>query len=151
MRKLQGALLAGAAAAALVVTASPAQASTYLGVQTYRFENTNLYIGDVTEQGLKATPDAGPASFQKWGVYAAPNIRAFKNIKTGRCMQGGWDAAVRAVACLGSPYQQFAVRHNSNGSIELKNVETDTCLTLGGSGRVYLAQCKLNNPAQSLH
>ncbi|WP_329002517.1 hypothetical protein OHA18_05210 [Kribbella sp. NBC_00709] len=149
MGKLKGAVLAGVAASALVATAAPAQASTYEGIQTFKFEDSNsMCISDLSE-GLGPAKCVG-TNYQKWGVYAAPNVRAFKNVQTGRCIQGGWDARVVSVVCQGSDYQRFNILHNDDGSIELKNVATGNCITFAPGKALYLSRCVKNEPWQSL-
>ena len=139
MRKLQGTLLAGAAAAALVVTAPTAEASTFLGNETYKSVRTGNCIADLTE-GLSTAPCNGK-NYQLWGVYAAPNIRAFKNVQTGRCIQGGDDGRVMSVVCHGSPYQQFHILHYSDGRIAMRREGTNNCITVQSNNSLRLAAC----------
>ncbi|MEV5964168.1 RICIN domain-containing protein [Kribbella sp. NPDC051952] len=140
MRKLMG-VLGALAAATLAGTALPAQASTYLGIENYRAVGTNLCISDLSEGlGIASCP-ANPPNYQKWGVYAAPNVRAFKNVSTGRCIQGGWDARVVSVVCQGSDYQRFNILHYSDGSIAFRNVAVGSCINYELGRPLKLVQC----------
>jgi hypothetical protein len=146
MRKLMG-VVGALAAATLAGTALPAQASTFLGNQTFKSVRTGNCIADLTE-GLRTSP-CNSQSYQSWGVYAAPNVRAFKNVKTGRCIQGGWDARVVSVVCQGSDYQRFNIVHYSDGSIAFRNVATSggsgttggNCITVQSDASLKLAPC----------
>lgn len=145
MRKLMG-VVGALAAATLAGTALPAQASTFVSNQTFKSVRTGNCIADLTE-GLRTSPCVGK-SFQLWGVYAAPNVRAFKNVSTGRCIQGGWDARVVSVVCQGSDYQRFNILHYSDGSIAFRNVATSpsgtsggNCITVQSDASLKLAPC----------
>jgi hypothetical protein len=151
MRKLKAALLAGAAASALVVTASPAQASTYLGIQTFEFDNSNhMCISDLAE-GIGPAPCV-QGDHQRWRVYAAPNVRAFKNVKTGRCMYADYKGVLQSVPCQGSDEQRFNVLHNGDGSIELRSVRSyGNCITYApGNRQLLIRPCDSTNDWQSL-
>lgn len=139
MRKLMGALLTTAAATALVATSAPAQASTFLGNETYKSVRSGWCIADLSE-GLSTAPCNGHA-YQSWGVYAAPNVRAFKNVQTGRCIQGGADKRVTSVVCQGSDLQRFNILHYSGGSIAMRREGTNNCITVNADHRLSLATC----------
>ncbi|MFI5697190.1 hypothetical protein ACIA58_35365 [Kribbella sp. NPDC051586] len=142
MRKLIGALGALAmAAAALVATTPSAQGSVYLGIYAIKTLGNNYCIAD-SDDGLWM-PVCNPRNRigQQWDVNAPPNSRVFSN--------RGWvhdciDDSVnglQALTCNGTPYQQFKLVSQSDGSAYVVNIKTNGCLTFG-SGNIYASKCR---------
>jgi hypothetical protein len=140
MRKLIGVLGALAVAAAGLVAATPtAQSTVYLGIYAIKARNSNYCAAD-SDDGLWAQPCAYHVN-QQWDVDAPPNTRVFANRGwINDCLDDSING-LNTVRCNGTPYQRFTLVKQSNGSVELKNVNTGNCMTFAG-GNLYASTCR---------
>ena len=141
MRKLAAALLAMlAAATTLVATTSTAQASTFVGIQTFRALGRTVCIADTTEGLFAVTCNSGQAN-QRWAVYALYDQRAFANQGFEHECIDDSELGLRAFTCHGSDFQRFTIKHYSDGSIRMRNVETGNCITYSTTLNLYASAC----------
>ncbi|HEY3511854.1 MAG TPA: hypothetical protein VGL36_21945 [Kribbella sp.] len=142
MRKLMSVLGAVAVAGAgLVATTPSAQGSVYLGIYAIKARNANYCAAD-SDDGLWAAP-CNPRNRvdQQWDTTAPPNTRVFSNRGwINDCLDDSING-LNTVRCNGTTYQRFTLVKLSNGSVELKNVNTRNCVTFSG-GNLYASTCR---------